>query len=99
MTDQTPNVHLSRAVRRKREMNSISEIEADLIAVTDAQKAPRLSNRKRAVLNDDSVFHFNELIAIERHSSSRAARQRCAAIIESRGFDRSTQVCIESGSL
>jgi hypothetical protein len=48
-----------------------------------------LTEPARAVLEDDIVFHFNELIAIEMHTDSAGLRRACAAVIDSHGFDRS----------
>jgi hypothetical protein len=65
------------------------KIAADLVTALRASRAPRLTKAKRVALEDDVVFHFNELIAMEMHTDSAPLRRACAAMIDRHGFDRS----------
>lgn len=64
----------------------------NLAAARRALLATHLTESTRAALEDDVVFHFNELIALEMNSDNPILRRACAAVIDGHGFDRAHDV-------
>lgn len=56
-----------------------------------------LTEPARVAIEDDVVFQFNELIAMEMHTDNPILRRACAAVIDGHGFDRAT--CVSTAGI
>ena len=74
------------------EFRQFFAIKTDLVNAQRSLLATDLTETTRAAIEDDVVFHFNELIAMEMHTDNPILRRACAAVIDGHRFDRDTCV-------
>jgi hypothetical protein len=89
VNDKTPTQQQKKTPRCSADSKYIALIEADILIAISGSQDLRLSKGRRALHDEDAVFYFNELIAVELHATSKATRGACAVIIDGHGFDRS----------
>ena len=79
------------------EFRQFFAIKTDLVKAQRSLLATDLTESARAAIDDDVVFHFNELIAMEMHTDNSILRRACAAVIDGQGFDRET--CVSTAGI
>lgn len=82
-------------VSRSKIIQMVSEIEADIDELS-LKLHSEIAAAERIQLEEDFIFYFNEIVAIEMHSRSTIVRSACATLIHRYAFKRSTCVNTEA---
>jgi hypothetical protein len=72
----------------KYETDYLHETETNLILAQNALRMPRLTKRRRKLLEDDLTFYSSELVCHERYFKGLARRRYCTKLIDEHKIDR-----------